>query len=165
MAIEHDVSRPLDGAADAEIFRVLHPKLRRFAAVIGPIEVEPDDLVQDAIERTLRVQPLTALENPGAYLHRVILNLAIDHKRRLGSARRAASKLAEDEGRTQTYPSDLDDLLHLPPAQRAVLYLDEVEGLTHAEIAEQTGMSEHAVSKASQRARKRLRTELRREMT
>lgn len=151
--------------SDADIFRSLHPQLRRFAAVVRSAEVEPDDLVQDAVERTLRIQTLSSLENPTAYLFKVILNLASDHRRSMGRARRAKSRLQADVAVDQTYPSDLEDLLRLPPAQRAILYLGEVEGNTHAEIAERLGMSEHAVAKASQRAKKSLRVELRREMT
>jgi DNA-directed RNA polymerase specialized sigma24 family protein len=36
---------------DDELFRALYPGLRRFAAAVGPLEVDPDDLVQDALVR------------------------------------------------------------------------------------------------------------------
>ena len=39
------------------------------------------------------------------------------------------------------YPSDLDDLLRLPPRVRALLYLVEVEGRTTADAADMVGMS------------------------
>lgn len=150
---------------DAELFRVLYPHLRRLAAVVRPAEVEPDDLVQEAVERTIRNRSLSELDNPSAYLSRVILNLASEHRRRLGRARRSGLRLGSDVMVDQSYPSDLDGLFRLPPLQRAILYLGEVEGRTHAEIAGQLEMSVHAVAKASQRARKRLRAELTEEMS
>ena len=51
---------------DAGIFEELHPALRRFAAVVGGPTVEPDDLVQEALARTLRTTRLTDLDEPGA---------------------------------------------------------------------------------------------------
>jgi len=38
---------------DKTVFGDLYPQLRRFAAVVSPMEVDPHDLVQDALERTL----------------------------------------------------------------------------------------------------------------
>lgn len=149
---------------DAELFRALHPHLRRFAGVVRPTEVEPDDLVQEAVARTIRNGRLSDLENPRAYLSQMILNLATEHRRRLGRARKAIVLLQTAGPFDQSYPSDLDDLFRLPPLQRAVIYLHEVEGLTHAEIARQLGVSEHAAAKTAQRARKRLRDELTEEM-
>lgn len=161
--VEERLDKGVEG--DAELFRVLYPPLRRLAAVVRPAEVEPDDLVQEAVERTIRNRPLSELDNPSAYLSRVILNLASEHRRRLGRARRSGVRLRPDMVVDQFYPSDLDDLFRLPPLQRAILFLGEVEGLTHADIAGQLGMSVHAVAKASQRARKRLRVELTEEMS
>ena len=33
----------------ADVFRELYPRLRRFAAVVGAAESDPDDLVQEAL--------------------------------------------------------------------------------------------------------------------
>ncbi len=62
--------------AEAELFKKLYPPLRRFAAVVTPVEVEPDDLLQEAVTRALRRGSLTELDNPGAYLRRAMVNLA-----------------------------------------------------------------------------------------
>ena len=45
-----DDPRPDDGA----LFARLYPGLRRFAAVCGSFDTDPDDLVQEAVARTLR---------------------------------------------------------------------------------------------------------------
>ena len=54
---------------DRALLDDLYPSLRRFAAVVGPAEVEPDDLVQEALLRVLERGPLGRLDNPTAYCH------------------------------------------------------------------------------------------------
>jgi RNA polymerase sigma factor (sigma-70 family) len=167
MTVERVVEERIDASAraDSELFASLYPRLRRFAAVVAPEEVDPDDIVQDALERTLRRHSLTTLTNPHAYLMRSVLNLASNHRRSLSRARVARNRLGDDQQTHPTYPSDVAELLRLPPRDRAILYLQVVEGLRHAEIADRLGMNEPAVAKASQRARRRLSAELREEMT
>lgn len=150
-------------ADDQGIFAELYPQLRRFAAATAPIEIDPDDLVQDALERTLRRHSLATLDAPKAYLCRVILNLASNHRRRFARAREALARLSRNPPEEPFYPSDVSELMRLPASQRAMLFLHEVEGYTYGEIAMLLELSEHAVAKASQRARARLRDELRRE--
>src|SRR5688500_17916831 len=116
----------MDG--DDELFRELYPALRRFAAAVGPAEVDPDDLVQDALVRVLRRGNLTDLEAPLAYVRRIILNLASDRRRGFGRMHRAFSRVGVRSGDDTEYPSDLADLLHLSPEIRAVLWLADVEG-------------------------------------
>lgn len=140
----------------------LYPSLRRFAAVAAPWDVEPDDLVQEALVRTLGRHALSELDHPGAYLRRVMVNLAAGHSRRMGRQRRALRRWAtatEMESKP-AYPTDLADLWELPPRQRAVLYLVEVEGYRYREIARLLDCSEQAVKKTASRARRRLRVEL-----
>lgn len=78
--------------ADEAVFAGLYPELRRFAAVASPVELDPDDLVQDALERTLRRQSLASLANPKAYLFRVMLNLASNQRRGLMRGRLPVSR-------------------------------------------------------------------------
>jgi RNA polymerase sigma-70 factor (ECF subfamily) len=147
------------GESEEDLIRALYPSLRRFAAVVGSADIDPDDLVQDALLRALRRGPLTDLDHPSAYLRQCICNLAKDTRRSLGRRRRAYAAMAAtvSEGFEQTYPSDCAELLRLPPRARAVLYLQEVEGRRPAEIASLLGMSETAVRSLSSRARRRLR--------
>ena len=162
--VDHD-ERLTAADAETQLFRALYPQLRRLAAAIGPEEVEPDDLVQEAVERVIRRQPLTELDNPSAYLSRTIVNLAANQRRGFARARRAQNRLHTEVGSEPDYPSDLNDLMRLPARQRAMLYLREVEGFSYAEIAERLDMEEKAVARATQRARKRLQVELREELT
>ena len=135
----------------------LYPGLHRFACVVAPLEVEPDDLVQEAFARALRVGPV---DDPGAYLRRAIVHLAANHRRGLGRLRKALPRMATVGAGPQIYPSDLDDLQSLAPEDRAVLYLVHVEQQPYAEAAAALGCTEEAARTRASRARRRLRAEL-----
>lgn len=146
---------------ESQLFAELYGPLRRFAAVVGPIEVDPDDLLQEAVARVLRQRRLTDLDKPGAYLRRTIVNLSSNQRRSLANRRRALARLgASVAPEADVYPSDLNELLRLPPRERAVLYLSEVEGYRYAEIGELLGCSEAAARKRAMRGRRRLYAQL-----
>lgn len=158
-----DVSQLLE---ESQLFEQLYQPLRRFAAVVGPIESDPDDLLQEAVARVLRRHRLTDLDEPGAYLRRTIVNLAANQRRQLGRARRALAQLAASGGPSRdVYPSDLTELLRLPPRERAVLYLSEIEGYRYKEIGHMLHCSEVAARKRALRARRRLHAALVGEVT
>lgn len=140
----------------------LYPALRRFAAVTAPADLEPDDLLQEALVKTLRRNSLSDLDHPGAYLRRAMINVATSHHRRRGAERRALRRAAasHDIQTEPAYPSDLAELSGLPPLQRAALYLAEVEGFRYQEIGQMLGCSEVAARKNASRGRKRLRLAL-----
>jgi RNA polymerase sigma-70 factor (ECF subfamily) len=146
---------------DDALFEALYPSLRRFAAVTGPAEVDPDDLVQEAVARTLRRHALTELDDAGAYLRRVIVNLASNQRRGMARWRAVLPRIGrDDDGAVPEYASDLADLLRLPPQTRALLYLVEVDGRSYAEAAAVVGLSEEAARARASRARRQLRTDL-----
>lgn len=145
---------------ERELIASLYPALRRIAAVAGSFDVEPDDLVQEALMRTLRKGPISDLDNPLAYLRRTIVNLASNQRRSLGRRRKALSRLAPEEGWLPSYPTDIEAILDLPPRQRAVLYLVEVENVPYGEVAEQLGMTTGAARAMATRARKAARASL-----
>ncbi|MDJ0662979.1 MAG: sigma-70 family RNA polymerase sigma factor [Acidimicrobiia bacterium] len=146
---------------ESQLFAELYRPLRRFAAVVGPIEVDPDDLLQEAVARVLRRRRLTELDNPGAYLRRTMVNLASNYRRSLAYRRQAVARLeASTAAVGDVYPSDLNELLRLPPKERAVLYLSEVEGYRYAEVGDLLGCSEAAARKRAMRGRRRLYAQL-----
>ena len=153
-----DVQDDLDGALFAE----LYPKLRRFAAVVAPLDLDPDDLLQEAVAQALRAGPLTWLDHPTAYLRRTMTNLAANHNRSRGRARRADLRLITEAASpaTETYPSDLAELDRLAPDDRAVLFLADVERLPLAEVAATLGIRPAAARARASRARRRLRDAL-----
>jgi RNA polymerase sigma factor (sigma-70 family) len=147
-------------AGDEEVFARLYPSLRRFASVARPPEVDADDLIQEALVRALALRPLSEYADAGAYLRRTIVNLASNARRGLGRNRRALSRLVETGRSEASYPSDLQDLLRLKPAERAAVYLAVVEGHNHAAIAEMLDCSESAARTRVSRALRKLRIEL-----
>jgi RNA polymerase sigma-70 factor (ECF subfamily) len=147
-----------EAATDASVFAALYSSLRAFAAVTGSVDVEPDDLVQEAVARTLRQHRLVDLDDPGAYLRRVIVNLASNRRRSMARFRIAIARLDRvDEGRDEQYATDLEDLLRLAPDARALLFMVEVEGHSYAEAASVLGISEEAARTRASRARRQLR--------
>ena len=146
---------------DQALLGRLYPVLRRFAAVVAPIELSPDDLLQQALLLALRRQALAGYSDPEAYLKKTMLNLASNERRRLGRQRKALSRIPlVNQAQATSYPSDLSDLLRLPPVSRAVLYLAEVEDHSYSEIARLLGVSEVRARATASRARRKLRLEV-----
>jgi DNA-directed RNA polymerase specialized sigma24 family protein len=145
------------GERDRDLIRDLYPSLCRFAAIVAPPEIEPEDLVQESLYRALRRGRLADLEHPTAYLRRAILNLVSNERRTAGRLRRAVTRLNPEAGCGDSYPSDVQDLLSLPPQARAVVFMREVEGRTYAEIAAAVGCREATARATAARARRRLR--------
>jgi RNA polymerase sigma-70 factor, ECF subfamily len=145
------------GDGERELITALYPALRRIAAVAGSVDVEPDDLVQEALMRVLRKGSISDLDNPLAYLQRSIVNLASNQRRSLGRRRKAVARLTVEESWLPSYPADIEAILDLPPKQRAILYLVEVEGVPYAEAADQLGMTTMAARAMANRARKQAR--------
>jgi DNA-directed RNA polymerase specialized sigma24 family protein len=96
-----------------------------------------------------------------------MLHIAATHSRRMGRYRKALRRYASSESAAVSpgFPSDLTDLMRIPPRERAALYLHEVEGYRYAEIGRMLGCSETAAKKAGSRGRRRLGDDLRAEVT
>ncbi len=144
-------------ATDYAIFEALYPDLRRFAAVVGDADMDPDDLVQDALVSTLHRHTLTSLDQPQAYLKRAMVNQVSNKRRRAGRFRALLPKLSQIEITIDDYPSDLTVLDELAPTDRAVIFMADVEGLPHDVVATELGLSSAAVRKRASRAREQLR--------
>ena len=147
-----------DGAGG---FADLYEPLRRFASVVRSLDMDADDLVQEALVRTLALQPIEELDDPAAYLRTVIVRLASNERRGAGRRRRALLRLRrEQEHESAAYPSDLAELARLEPPDRAAVYLAVVERRSHREIAAILGCTEDASRQRVSRALERLRSEL-----
>jgi RNA polymerase sigma-70 factor (ECF subfamily) len=145
---------------ERELITALYPALRRIAAVAGSVDIEPDDLVQEALMRVLRKGSISDLDDPLAYLRKTIVHLASNQRRKLGRRRKAVARLSTEEGWLPSYPADIEAILDLPPKHRVILYLVEVEDVPYAEAAEQLGMTTEAARVLANRARKRARAAL-----
>ncbi|HUR77067.1 MAG TPA: RNA polymerase sigma factor [Acidimicrobiales bacterium] len=140
-----------------------YERVRRFAAVVGPPEVEPDDLVQEAFVRALN-RGLDEIDDLTAYLRRTVLNLSSTSRRSWVRRRTALARLGPPAESEEMYVPMVSDLYRLPPELRAALWLAEVEGWSYAEVGRILDCSEDAARTRASRARRRLRLELIQEM-
>jgi DNA-directed RNA polymerase specialized sigma24 family protein len=124
------------------IFARVYPSLRRFANVVRDRDIDPDDLVQEATARTLRIGPLCELEDPESYLRIAILRIASNERRRRSRERTAIGRLPLDPTHVDTYPSDLEQLRRLSSRDRAAIYLAVVLGLSFRDVGETLGCRE-----------------------
>lgn len=145
---------------DDVLFAELYPDLRRFAAAVASLDVDPDDLVQEAVSRTLRRHSLTELEDAATYLRRAMYNLARNNRRDGWRRRAVRNRLGSEQPHIDAYPSDFIDISALPVDQRTVLFLRYVEQRATADIAQMLGVSEEVVRSRSSRAIKALRIAL-----
>lgn len=141
----------------------LYPALVRFANVVAPGN-EAEDVVQEAVLRTLRARRLEELDDPGAYLRTVIVRVAQLQRRRRDRWHALASRFATPESVDPEFPSDLTDLLRVPQGARAVLYLTIVEELSYADAAAIVGCSEEAARARASRALRSLRSSISEEL-
>jgi RNA polymerase sigma-70 factor (ECF subfamily) len=127
---------------------------------------DPDDLVQDVLEKTVRSpDSIPPGANERAWLSRVMHNLFIDRLRRKQARR-------EDAISTDVPASPKDEhawwesltvgdirakLAHLPDEQRTTFELFAFEGKSYDEIAAQLGIAKATVGTRILRARTRLR--------
>lgn len=159
----HAAARDRSVDRDDRWFDALYPQLHRVACVAAPADVDPHDLVQDALVKFLRLDDPDGVDHPRAFLTTTIVNLASNHRRSWIRRRTALARLGPP-GHTQNhFPSDLADLLVLPPRDRAVLYLHHVEGFAYQEVAELVGCTPAAARKAAERGRSRLADTITRE--
>lgn len=146
-----------DAVEDEEIFSAIYDDLRRFAALVGRVGDDPDDLVQEALARVLAKRTLASLEDPARYVRVVITRVASNNKRKAARGDRARRRLEHRSPSEQRTWEVEDRLERLAPRERAVLYLSIVEDLDSGRIAEMLGMRPGAVRTAKTRALKRLR--------
>ncbi|HSP04400.1 MAG TPA: sigma-70 family RNA polymerase sigma factor [Acidimicrobiales bacterium] len=152
-------------ARDDRWFDALYPHLHRVACVAAPADVDPDDLVQDALVHLLNLDDPAAVRSTKAFLTKTIINLASNERRSWTRRRAAFARLGPTGPNRDQFPSDLTDLLALPPRERAALYLHHVEGLPYDQVAELVGCTPAAARKAAERGRTRLAETLSKEGT
>ncbi len=148
---------------DLAVFRQIYAPARRFAAFVAIGEMEPDDLVQEALSRVLGRGPLNELDDPLAYMRKTMLNLVRNEVRRRGREQRALSRVqslaelaspADESCDTQLLAAALQIL---PAQTRAAVFLVDVEGLPIRDASALVGLSATATRARLSRARRTLR--------
>lgn len=124
-----------------------------------------EELAQEALARACsRWDSVGQMEAPGAWVHRVAINLANSTFRRRRAERRARTR---DYATSIYEPPDVaayvtihDGLQRLAPRRRTAVLLRHVAGLSVAESAAVMGVSEGAVRSLTSRGLAELRLEL-----
>jgi RNA polymerase sigma-70 factor (ECF subfamily) len=150
-----------------ELFRAHEPYLRRLANRLCRSTMDPDDLLQDVLERTvLHFDSLAASSDPRAWMARVMRNLFIDRWRKTVASPAGAELDGEApapavEPRAWWEELDAGDvrarLGDLPVELRGPFELFAFDGCSYAEIAERLRIAKNTVGSRVLRARRRLR--------
>lgn len=152
---------------------VTEHRSKLYGAVIRVVS-DPElaaDVVQETFIRAWRgIGGFRGESSIGTWLHRIAVNTALTARRRRQRVHSApldsipeppaeptADVDPERRGEVADLRRRLEDALGcLPPGQRAVVVLKDVEGWSHAEIAQQLDISEAAAKVRLHRAHRRL---------
>jgi RNA polymerase sigma-70 factor (ECF subfamily) len=154
-------------SAESRAIRNEIPSLRRYARSLTRDPDDADDLMQDSLERAIsRRHQFRPGTNLRAWLFTIVRNRHYDTLR--GRQRRGWHAPIESyEARLRTPARQLDRLdmrdfrrafFALPRADRRILYLIGVEGLSYEQAADRLGVANGTVKSRLSRARDRLRT-------
>ena len=138
------------------------PGLLRFGHVLTGSPHEAEDLVQEALARTMRRWHRMDLSDPVAYVRKVMVNTHLTRWRRWGSRVQLGDvpeAMADDDGLRRSQDRDALNraLAGLPPRQRAVLVLRYLEDLPDDEIADLLGCRPGTVRSQASRGLSALR--------
>jgi RNA polymerase sigma-70 factor (ECF subfamily) len=153
---------------DASAFRVIveatAARLVRLSARIMGSVTEAEDVVQEAFIKAYRALvdgQFDARSSVSTWLHRIVVNAALDARRKRKKAEpvddttlSTTSATAEEHVALRELATWLDEL---PDDQRAALLLKTIEGMSATEIGAVLGCSEGAVEQKLVRARAALR--------
>jgi RNA polymerase sigma factor (sigma-70 family) len=167
--------RSRDRTAWEDVYRLYADRLYKFAYHLTGNPHDAADLVQETFVRALpRVDSLDPAQlDLGAYLFATERNLflkSVERARRQQPVEEVPEPSGpgpiEDDPQRSTLLGDQQERVRranaaLPPRQRLVLALRELEDRSYAEIGELVGLNENAVAQLISRARQRLREELR----
>ena len=143
---------------------ILLPEMHAYACWICTPPDDPEDLVQSAVERSLRTPGRPArLDDLRPWMFRVIRNLNRDELRRRRVRREFLTlekRLSGDIGEMRDVSRDVLIRLafvKLPAEKREILFLVDVIGLKYAEAAKVIGIAQGTVMSRVSRARHALR--------
>jgi RNA polymerase sigma factor (sigma-70 family) len=147
------------------------PRLRRIGA---QLDIEAEDVAQDACVRVLRMEQPDSVQAPVAFLLRVARNLFVDRQRarareatlfcRTGDLEHQPGETADPErilAGKQRLAVALDAIGRLPPRCREAFMFHRFDGLGYTAIARRMGISTSMVEKHIATAMSRLEGALR----
>lgn len=149
----------------ADLYRSESPKLVRILSRRTNSTDDAQDLVQDVFFRFARMRERwpSSLERPQAYLRRIAANLLKDRAKADYRHSAGFHVVADEEilpGLDQQKLLESRDMLRrlevammrLRPRTREIFMAHRIDGMTYAEIAEQTGLSVKGVEKQMSKA-------------
>ena len=145
----------------AEIYAAHWPRAHRAAYLVVHDAAAAEDVAQDAFLAAVGALDRFDRRRPFApWLHRIVVNRALDWARREALRRKAGEP--EDEPSEEARPAGLGDelmeaLAQLPPEQRAVVVLRHLFEYTPGEIARMLELPRGTVNSRLRRALDRLR--------
>jgi RNA polymerase sigma-70 factor (ECF subfamily) len=150
------------------IITSVRDRLYRLALRVVNDADDAEDVVQDVLVKSWRQrEKIVCLDNPPAWLMRMTKHQAIDRLRsaKVRSARETEAAAPDRDACTPYRIAAANDALghvhrllqQLPPDQRMVLHLREVEGMEYQEIADTTELSMQQVKTYLHRGRQKLR--------
>lgn len=162
----HQPSAPFQIDEVNRIFLDTSSQLHLFLAKRVQCQETAADLTQEVYLRLPQMQAIVVSEvGVRAWLFRVATNLSIDHLRRQRRHADLLNQFCGNESEIDKAPSPYravrdserlqqvqNALEGLPDQCAEVLYLSRIEGCSHAEIAEQLGISKSLVEKQVSRA-------------
>lgn len=163
--IEDVVRRAQQGDVDAfeAIYRASAPKVYALCRRMTGDEREARELVQDVFVRAWeRLTTFRGHSSLATWLHRLAVNVVLEHWR---SAKRESLRLIDDDGNTFSHASpdapldtslDLDTALAALPAGARTVFALHLEGYSHDEIAQMTGIAAGTARAQLWRARRAL---------
>ena len=146
----------------AEFVSAALPRLLRFGLVLTGNPATAEDLVQTALARSWRAWRLHSIDDPQAFVRKVMVNSYASWYRLMATREVLAASVAQttvidDEA---AYVDDREAvwraLLTLPPKQRTVIVLRYYEELSESEIAAVMGTTTGTVKSQAARALRRL---------
>jgi RNA polymerase sigma-70 factor, ECF subfamily len=159
-----------DEEAAGELYARYAGRVYSIVRRIAGDDAQAEDLAHDAWLRALRALPRFRGESRfTTWLHRVAVNAALVGRRSSAARRRriVPTDRLPDLAGPEPVPllrMQLERAIdRLPEGMRRVLVLHDVEGYTHAEIAEMLGVTDGASKSQLFRARAKMREQLRSE--
>lgn len=147
-------------AVVADAYRFYWDGLCRYIQrTFGSGPPEPEDVAQAAFTQFAALEDPAAIANPKAFLYRSARNFVVDQHRR----QRVRARYAQNELNEAETPADFDAarvlesrerlalieavIRQMPERQRMVLVMNRIDGLSYAEVARRSGMSETNVKR------------------
>ncbi len=146
-----------------DFFNQEYPPLYRYALYLTGDQEISQDLCQETFLRWFRRDAQDKVENPRAWLKKVLSNLAINHFRHQKVQSKIESDFDEAEAGATTMNQDLirlevEEILGLIPWKDQMLLKMKMAGMTYAEMAEVLDISIGSVGTMLARAMKRFKT-------